>query len=387
MNRSLRIAIFSPYYWGYPTFGGESRIFNIAKSLAENGSEVHIFVPKILSLPKINVVAHEWKPLHGLFVYPYNLKQIKRLALHAIRTSANTSIFQNVDLIICEHVFTAWPALFLKLLKRKRIVIDQHNVEWYLSYQTGKGNWKVLRNYETFLLRRSDQILSTSHIDKGQMTRLMGIDESKIKIVSNGVDTRSFKPDGNSRRLARSELNLEDNHIVFFMGSLEYEPNIDAVIRIAKYISPETTRLFPNVTFVVSGRGSLPDEVKSESHINKIIHIGMPEMVAPYINAADVCISPLTKGSGTRIKILEFMACGKPVISTRKGVEGLDYENGRDIIIEDDLINYPKIISWLLKDDSARKRLGNNARKRVMEQYEWSVIGRNLTNILGQIDL
>jgi glycosyltransferase involved in cell wall biosynthesis len=99
---------------------------------------------------------------------------------------------------------------------------------------------------------------------------------------------------------------------------------------------------------------------------------GYVENLPEYIAAADLAIVPLTKGGGTRIKILEYMACGKPVVSTCIGAEGLDVENGKEIILVDDIFDsFVEKVVELIDNKELRIKVGENARKKVIEKYNW----------------
>jgi glycosyltransferase involved in cell wall biosynthesis len=96
---------------------------------------------------------------------------------------------------------------------------------------------------------------------------------------------------------------------------------------------------------------------------------------------ADICIAPICSGSGTRLKILEYMAMGKPVISTSKGAEGIDYTHGLNIVIEDEIERYPEIIHQLVADETRCSDLGRNALKLVREKYDWQIYRKSLEKI------
>jgi glycosyltransferase involved in cell wall biosynthesis len=103
------------------------------------------------------------------------------------------------------------------------------------------------------------------------------------------------------------------------------------------------------------------------------------------IAEADICIAPIRSGSGTRLKILEYMAMGKPVISTSKGAEGIEYTDGLNIIIEDTIDKYPEIIRQLLDDEKKRGALGREARKLIEEKYNWDLYRKPLEKIYRRV--
>jgi glycosyltransferase involved in cell wall biosynthesis len=113
---------------------------------------------------------------------------------------------------------------------------------------------------------------------------------------------------------------------------------------------------------------------------------GYVENLPEYIAAADLAIVPLLRGGGTRIKILEYMACGKAIVSTVKGAEGLNLKNGSDIF----LTEYPDSkfvdsVLHLIADSSLRKSMGTNARKKAELFYDWSKTAKKAVKIYGDL--
>ena len=107
----------------------------------------------------------------------------------------------------------------------------------------------------------------------------------------------------------------------------------------------------------------------------------MDELVS-IINFAEVCVFPILSGSGTKLKIIESLAAGRPVITTSKGVEGLDLENGKDLIIENNIEKYPEIIENLLKNKMKGKGMGLHGQNTI-RKYSW----KNIVEIFLKRDL
>ena len=103
--------------------------------------------------------------------------------------------------------------------------------------------------------------------------------------------------------------------------------------------------------------------------------------VRKYIRKTCICIAPIRIGSGTRIKILEAMAQGKPVVSTIMGCMGLEVENGKNIYITDDPKEFAAKVVYLLRNRQERIRIGKNARRLVEERYTWNQIGEKLKEV------
>lgn len=110
----------------------------------------------------------------------------------------------------------------------------------------------------------------------------------------------------------------------------------------------------------------------------------MPD-VRPFISNSDVCIVPLRIGGGTRLKILEYFAMEKPVISTSIGAEGIDAIDGKHLIIEDDISKFPDRINELLNDTEYAGYIAKNGRKLAEEKYSWDQYGEKLSQLFSNI--
>jgi glycosyltransferase involved in cell wall biosynthesis len=159
------------------------------------------------------------------------------------------------------------------------------------------------------------------------------LNSNKIKIIENPVDREVFYPK-DTKNLIRKKLQLKqkDKFILFF-GQLNYKPNIEALEIIKNEIIPRLDSYKKQYKIAVCGAGNGKGFLKEFKHKN-IIFKGFVNKIQDYINASDVVIVPLKSGSGTRIKILEALACKKRVISTSIGAEGI--KPNKLLEVEDD---------------------------------------------------
>jgi glycosyltransferase involved in cell wall biosynthesis len=145
---------------------------------------------------------------------------------------------------------------------------------------------------------------------------------------------------------------------------------------LAQRILPEILKHHPETYLLLVGRN--PPRL---SHPN-IVLTGFVEKLPEYIAAADIAVVPLLRGGGTRIKIIQYMACGIPVVSTIKGAEGLSLQNGTDILMtEHPDSEFTNLILKLVEDDSLRKKIGINARKKVELLYDWEKTAENAVQV------
>jgi glycosyltransferase involved in cell wall biosynthesis len=176
----------------------------------------------------------------------------------------------------------------------------------------------------------------------------------------------------------------EDPSMVLFQGGMDWFPNRDAVAFFATAIFPRIRALVPEATFTVAGRNPSPEFVATFAHVPGMTFTGtVPDMRA-VISAAAVSVAPLRIGSGTRLKIIEAAALGKPVVATTVGAEGLDFVDGEEIILADEPGRFGEQVAALLRDPARRHAIGRAARRRAEQQYSLSTLRRALARVLAR---
>ncbi|MGI0081585.1 MAG: glycosyltransferase family 4 protein, partial [Nitrososphaerales archaeon] len=308
-----------------------------------------------------------------LLIYlPVTLHNMKRLMRRSWHIVSSAGRFRQYDLIISELLTTAWHGMVLGKLARRSVILDEHNIEWLLAYQLGlkaRYNWRLLQRYEKMCWRNFDHTTVTSQKDKGTVVDGCGkSDSEKVSVVPNGVDCSIFTRNEVQREIMRNRYSINERPTILFMGSFGYFPNVDAAQTIIKEIYPLVKKLVPNILFMFIGREA--EELVTPT-VKDFFVPGLVNDVPSHINASDICIAPLRFGSGTRLKILEWMACGRAVIATEKAAEGLDVAHGENIIIENDIERYAFWIAKLLAEQDIREKIGRNARALVETKYEW----------------
>ena len=171
----------------------------------------------------------------------------------------------------------------------------------------------------------------------------------------------------------------------FFMGSLSYQPNSTSINIYLNRVHPIVKKEIPDIKFYIIGK-DCPEWLMQQSKLdNSIKIIGFVKDVRSYICNADVCIAPIVAGSGTRLKILEYMAMGKPVVSTSIGAEGLEVENNRNILIADEWNRFAGIIVELLNSNCLSEKIGLNGRSLVEEKYDWKSIAEKQKRVYERL--
>jgi glycosyltransferase involved in cell wall biosynthesis len=162
-----------------------------------------------------------------------------------------------------------------------------------------------------------------------------------------------------------------------------YWPGIDAALHFSQDIFPRIREVIPDSALWIVGSNPAPD-VRALDGAS--IHVtGRVESVIPYYEQSSVCVVPLRAGTGTRLKILEAMALGRPVVSTRVGCEGLDVTHGEHLLIADDPEDFAQHVLHLFQDDALYDRVTANAREHVMACYDWDVIVKRQLAIYAEL--
>ena len=157
----------------------------------------------------------------------------------------------------------------------------------------------------------------------------------------------------------------------FFVGSLFYKPNLDAAITLKSQIWPLVRKEIPEAVCHIAGsHGGLDLNLLNDPGEGVFFHGLVPD-IRPYLAMSQAMVVPLRVGSGTRIKIIESMATGTPVVSTRIGAEGLHSTDNKDILLADSTEELARSVISLLQDREAACRIGKAGRALVEALYNW----------------
>ena len=198
-------------------------------------------------------------------------------------------------------------------------------------------------------------------------------DRDRISVVPTGVDLKEYSA------VATETGDPQDNQVVLFLGSMDWEANIDGVDYFCRNIWQEVKTAVPAAKFCIVGRNPHPRVTRWTSDSVEVT--GRVESVLPYLRNAAVFVVPLRIGGGTRLKIYEAMAAGKAVVSTTVGAEGLDVHHGQDIVLADTEKAFAKAVIELLRDAELRRRLGEAAAQ-LAARYDWTIIAKRFEEIL-----
>jgi glycosyltransferase involved in cell wall biosynthesis len=198
--------------------------------------------------------------------------------------------------------------------------------------------------------------------------------ESKSYISPNGVDLPSFRTLYKNNKLIKNK--IINKPVAIFMGS-GHPPNLEAVKKIIIEIAPKMGEIYFLICGGVCGTFKNKDIGKN---IGLTFEVTDEERLELY-RISDVALNPMLSGSGTNIKMIDYMAAGLPIITTPIGARGLDLENYNNAIICE-VLEFPEKIREVLINKDLYNKLSYNGRKLVEEKYNWKKIAENMAKIL-----
>lgn len=281
------------------------------------------------------------------------------------------------DVIWCEHSYL-YPIVdqLHNRYPNALLIVNTHNVETQLKLsiagtmksQVAKA-WLIaesrnLNRWECHMLRQASLVYCCSTQDADRYRKMCPDSGARLAVVPNGVDTHYF----------HSLPYHPGAPTVLFAGTAGYPPNDDAVPWLVKEIMPLVRQQIPGVELVLAGRNAvghwgkyLNDDPQSK------IASDVPDMRL-WLEKANVCVVPVRSGSGTRLKILEAMSSGRPVVSTQLGAEGAEVVDGQHLLLADTPSEFAAAIVGLLNDSDKCGALVNNGRNLVEDLYDWDVL-------------
>lgn len=241
-----------------------------------------------------------------------------------------------------------------------------------LFYLFESTKYKV---YEQNIMKKIKNWIVCSNTDKGYLEALNN--NISISVVPNAVDSNYFHPIANHKSLIA-------NHSLLFRGLMDKPVNIDAVLFFVNRIFPLIQKQIKDTKVFIVGPN--PHHVIKRLNDNKTIFVtGFVRDIREYIAKAAVVICPLRIGSGTRHKILQAWAMGRPVVSTVIGAEGLQYKAGENIEIANDPKSFAKKIVMLFENKNQYNKLATNGRKTVESNHDLDVISKKLDRVLSHV--
>ncbi|MFJ2340443.1 glycosyltransferase family 4 protein [Pseudomonas protegens] len=387
-----------PYLPWPATSGGKTRQYHLLRALAARGHRITLLVQSKTPLDDATRAALEpWlerlivlprrplrslKTLFSVLFAPYPmLADVNGLAA-PLQQRFRELLEERWDVIQIEHSYSFQPfEQPLKQLQRP-FILTEHNVESALgaaSYDrlpawskpfTRYDQWRY-RRWERRVFQQAARVIAVTEQDALTLARLSG---KPAAVVVNGVDCGHYaavQPDLGSQRL-------------LFIGNYEYSPNLDAVQWALEEILPRLWAINPEVHFAICGY-ALPDSFRQRWTDPRIEWQGFVPDLRDLQRRSALFFAPLRQGGGSKLKVLEAMAAGLPVVTTAQGSSGLQVENGQHYLGSEDPGALAQILAQALADPERLQRIGAAGRDYVLAHHDWSAAAAQLEAVYHQL--
>lgn len=333
--------------------------------------------------PSVPKRSEKWSAVQRLFeIVPSALARVRPADL-ARQVQAAVEANSDLDIIVFDTHLTAQAALYMPIVSVPRVAVLLDIFTNYARRQFDQTNWRPYKLifgldwlrmfvYEKRILSCFRYAIAMSEGDAAWARHYAP--GAQVFVSPNGVDTEYFSPKGNG----------QGNQQLLFVGNFGYTPNEDAFFYCVNDILPRVLAECPQASFTAVGLNptrAMLDAVKKNQSVRVVGNV--PD-VRPYYAQSDLALIPLRFGSGVKLKILEAMSMGIPVVSTSVGAEGIDVENHKHLLIADAPEAFAKSVVGLLRSKAEKRRLTQNAIT-LVARYSWDNIAREFEQMLQSI--
>jgi glycosyltransferase involved in cell wall biosynthesis len=350
------------------TDGPDDEPAGLANSLdrCERIVSVPYHAPKQGSARFAATLARSWASRYPVDLWKWRSPEVRRLIAQFIRGG-------RFDVVVADFL-AAIPNVPLQ--SGPPVVFFAHNVEhmiWrrlreveprHLRRQLLEVEWRKVRRIESDACHQARLTIAVSDEDRNILSALAPA--ARIVSIPTGVDVTYFKPDS-----AR-----EQPHRLVFSGSMDWYPNEDAMFHFIEAILPRLRQVHPDLAVTVVGRNPR-ERLRAAAAAAGVDVTGTVNDVRPHIARGSVYVVPLRVGGGTRLKIFEALAMGKPVVSTTIGAEGLGLEHGRQLLLADTAEDFTHAVLSLLANADQRRALAREGRRIVQQRYAWPMVAQS----------
>lgn len=268
---------------------------------------------------------------------------------------------------------------------RFKVAYDAHNAEYLLqrrAFTTDLARprrwpramysliqWLRLRRYERSVCLQSQHVITVSEADRAALERLSPAVTGRAIVLPNGVDPEYWSREAD---FAKMELAGSSKSLVFD-GTMDFRPNVDAVLWFASEVWPRIRAEQPNAHFFIVGRNPAR-EVLALADTPGVTVTGAVDDTRPWVASASVYVVPMRMGGGVRLKVLQAMSMGCAVVSTPMGIEGIEAQDGKEVALARSASEFVQTTLMLLAQEERRAALGRAARALVAVRYAWKTL-------------
>ena len=313
--------------------------------------------------------------LEGLF-FPqcYTIRWLQSIA--AWKVFADLSRSATYDLV---HFDTLSLAPFRPLFSKVPATLGHHNVESQMLHRRAQNeaSWlkrlyfnqesRRVRSFEARVAYSFARHIACSELDCERLRTIAP--RISAVAVPNGVDVEYFRPSAAATT----------NNSVIFVGSLNWYPNVDAVLFLLREVWPLLRARVSDVRLDIVGSAPPPSILRLASSLTNVRVHGFVDDVRPLIEGAAVYVCPIRDGGGTKLKLLDAFAMEKCVVAHPISCEGIEVIAARDVLLAETASAFADCIQTVLENRILRENIGNAARELVVNRYSFAQIGRQLS--------
>ncbi len=256
----------------------------------------------------------------------------------------------------------------------RRVAALQRNPVTFLFYHEMA---RRLRYREPELCRLFDGVTAISEMDARHMREVYGLTQAMANVPIGACAEETEIP--------AAVLNNTDAPIIAFVGGMNYQPNADAAFWFIEKVLPIVRQTRPDVRLRVIGRDP-PGALRRLAEKSAGIEVtGTVDEVLPLLRECVMLVVPLRAGSGVRLKIMESLSAGLPIVSTRIGAEGLSLESGTELLIADDAPSFAEAVLRLVGDPELRRSMAQKGQQRALADYSWQESAASLAALLSSV--
>lgn len=410
-DEAVRIAVFIEYF--PPRLGSDRRIYEIMKRISDKHEVQFIVIPPFrmlsgtLSLAKGNLSLHFQDKekvamcdgIIGRFIHiphvilklwksSYTVAYFLTLALLFPRVIRSIRKF-DPEVIVLNYpsVYTGVLGFVVGKLLRKFIVLDfsdliaQYTIH-FLNLKKSSFKARLLIFIQNIIVKKSSRIVAPTSFIRNY-TLVLKVNDKKIIVIPNGVDTQFFDPNNYDGKCIKSKFNLSDTKICVYCGRLDSWAGIDTLMALCRTFNRENS----NIKLVVVGSGAKKSEVlKDVVMMGEVSYENVPKILA----ATDLILVPFpcneVSHAASPLKLFEGMAMQKPVIASKvSGIREIITQGENGILVDpDDVDKWFETILFLLNSKSSARRMGENARRTAKEKYDWSLLAKRYEKVLAK---
>lgn len=376
--------------------GGRLGVFKRIEQLSKT-EDIYLFYPydKEDELEYVNEIKKYCKEVHpysrnknkknaflNLYRYPYTVSSRN---ISTMKENIKECIEKNhIDVINVD-----FPHMCVNLINvdtQIPIILNEHNIEWkvYKTISSSQKNIfkKMLYYIDSFRLKKFEEKI-LKEIKLHMITFVSSLDleffrnshinlESHLELVPVGADIRE--------NIYEKE---DKQKNILFVGKMSYGPNIEAVKWFVNNVLKEIIKKCKNVKFYIVGKEPTEEIFKLANE--NVIVTGKVDSVEKYYNLADLVVIPLLNGGGVKVKLLEAISYNKKIVSTKKGVEGTIYLDGKTIPVSNISNEFADLCVKSLMNDQELLRRNQEAYKIFIENYTWKNIGEKYKKIIKKV--